>query len=403
MREELDGFERQASKEVIRSLCQPKDLTKPITVGRIELPPLVDLERYEAIMIQGDRGSGKSAWGEKLLETFWEHGRISISLTEAPFSYESMFTAIPRDGEDPHPVLFIIPEGTRLIFPDRLDIITRTENESIESILRTAKNEERMVVFCHSLWPIEREREAYLRLAKWIREMCLVQRKIKNDLVVLVREIEMQGYSRIKSDRSTKELKSALIDLVRLARSSYRMTVIADLQLAGDLDRALRGQLDKWIAKSQDPDDLPESLKWIGREIERRRSALRGMSFRDRLAPSLPYLYPQEGYYVLRRHKRFLKIELPLPRHRHKTEREDIEDYGIFVKGTGYRPLGNPDLEAFRRKWMGTEARKTSIGTKRRIARDARALLNKGQSYNQIAKAGGFNTKTIWNWIREYD
>lgn len=402
-----ERFDRSA----VRTIVQPKDWTKPVWMGDYTAPPLVDLERFEAIMINGQRGSGKSAKGEFLLEQFWKNGRIAISLTEAPFSYESMYAAIPRRKRKRIPCLFVIPRDISIEYPEcKYDIATVPEDMPLDKVLRLARSEDRMIIFCHSLWGPERELEAYARLAKWINELCLVQRSLRTDMAVLIREIEMQVYSRLKSERSSKALKTALIDLVRLARSSYRITVIADLQLAQDMDRAMRGQLDKWVICSQDPQDLPEAMRWLPRDIQEKRWLFMGArNIRDRLFPSLSYLYPSEAYYVVRRKRRYVKLEFPLPSHHHKDERDDLADYGIFIKRGppgARRPaeLAKPEyivkpkdevLERFRARWhppTGGLTKQEKLDMGKRILE----LRDMGYSYHKLALASGINSGLLY-------
>jgi len=375
-----------------------RDLTRPFEFGGYEFPPVVDLEKFEAIMINGIRGGGKSAKGEKLLEEFWSNGRIALSLTEAPFSFESMYAAIPRGGNDPIPVIYITPKDVRIEAPDELDIISLEEDVPVRKVLKLAKEEHRMVIFCASLWGPQRELQAYGRLAKWINDMCMIQRSLRTDMAVLIREVEMQAYSRLKSDRSSKALKSALIDLLRLARSSYRMSVIADLQLAQDMDRAMRGQLDKWLICAQDPEDMPEAMRWLPRAIERRRLALRGNPIRDRLFPSLSYLYPHEAYYVIRRKKHFCKLEFDLPGHRHRREKDDLSDFGIFVREGGELKASS-ELRDFREKWYKYSTRDLTKKQKLELAGEALALKkHRGTPWTVLAKMIGIPWQTLYRW-----
>jgi len=400
MKLEADEFRSSQGSRPQDEVVRVNDLTQPVRMGNWWAPPLVDLEKYEAIMISGMRGSGKSTKGEKILEAFHKHGRVCISLTEAPFSYESMYMAIPRTGQEPIPVIYITPKDCGIDYPSDLDIAVMDEETPIKKVLNVAKNEKRMIIFCHSLWGPDGEQRAYKRLAKWITEMCLVQRTLRMDMAVLIREIEIQTYARLKSGRSSKDLKSALIDLVRLARSSYRISVIADLQLAGDMDRAMRGQLDKWLICCQDPEDMPKSMTWIHKKVESNRSLLRGVPrIRDRLFPSLTYLYPSEAYYVIRRKRKFSKLEFEMPSHRHKREKDDLTDFGIFVGKTGYMPVKHPGLEQFRRKYIGLEVKHMSDAQKADLAHDARELYKEeGLSWWRIGRAIDMNHTTIWKW-----
>jgi len=372
---------------------------------------VVDLDKFEAIMINGIRGSGKSAKGERLLEEFWRNGRIAVSLTEAPFSFESLYAAIPREGHDPIPVIVICPKGLKLEYPSELDILCMREDQNLKHVLMTAKREQRMIIYCSSLWGPKREKEAYKRLAEWITEMCSVQRSLRTDMAVLIREVEMQAYSRLKSQRSSKDLKSALIDLVRLARSSYRMTVIADLQLAQDMDRAMRGQLDKWLICAQDPDDMPESMRWLSRSIEARRKALMGLpKVRDRLYPSLSYLYPNEAYYVIRRKRQYCKLEFDLPSHRHRQEKDDLVDFGIRIRDDSevrrYIPVMSRALEAFREKWVGPCSEGPaglSSEQKTQLAREMLDLIyDNDTTWWKVARAISINPATLYGWARRY-
>lgn len=385
----------------------PMDFTKPVRMGNMMAPPLVDPSRYEILMFNGDRGSGKSLCGEVCLEAFYRSGRVAISLTEAPYSYESMFAAIPRRGKDAIPCIFVVPKGVDVDAPD-YDVECITADNGVEWIIRRAIDERRMVIFCHSLWGAEKELESYREMAKWIENIVILQRTVKTPMAILVREIELQGYGRMKSLKSVADLKRALIYLMRLARSSYRMSVITDLQLAQDMDRMLRGQVDKWVIKTHTAEDLPDAMQWLPRRIDDLRFMLKDHpKLRDRLFPELPWLWPSEGYYVLRRKRKFTKIEIPLPSHRHRRQDEDIEDLGVYINWPGMHRVKSPPLLKFKRDWYREGG--TTVGMpaseKRELAQAAKAFLesNEDVSIAQLAKTIHLNPGTLWKQMDRYD
>jgi len=394
-------WDKTASDKLVK-----RKLTEPITFRKWSMPPVVDLDRFLSILIQGRRGSGKSALGSKMLEQFFYGGRVCISLTEAPYSYESMFTAIPGPYQDKsHPCIFVVPEDCNISWPeDKYDIITMDVTVPLKTVLLTAKNEKRIIVFCHSLWEIEDEVKAYKNMAAWINQMHRVQRTLKTDMAILLREVEMQGYSRIKSSRSSKELKSALLDLIRLARSSYRMSVIADLQLTSDLDKALRNQVDVFLFKKQNPLDLPDSLKWVNQTIKYKRRMLMHNPLRDRLFPDLSHLYQKEFYYAQPDEQRIWKLETGLPDHHHKTEREDLTDYGFRFTDQKLIATGDIKLDEFSKRYAGYESvRQIPQSTRILIANEAHKLVNQdGYSWHSLGKALNIDHKNIMNWVNKF-
>lgn len=330
---------------------------------------IIDTNKQNLIGILGVRGSGKSIFGEAILERYYEKGYTCLDLWAAP-NLENGFWIFAKDGHKKRipvtilaPKSFIMPEGqidrfnekfvhTREPLVKFVKLPTPTKkgdseanNRILEVLIDTIKecrDKKRILVFNQFMFP--NESEMFLILEILMRNLITISNnyfyakkpedvgEVKKEdmhprdrnyhkMAFLIRESAELAPARLKADKSgeSTRIKKALLKFVRLARHS-NIDGILDYQNASDLDSPIRNQIDVWMIKRWTKELGGGYFEYIFKAIKEKRDKIfndigyndEAFGFADSICPPIEKLTYYWFYVVKSGDKPKLKKTLEL-------------------------------------------------------------------------------------------
>jgi len=342
---------------------------------------VLELDKYDGVIVTGDKDSGKSVFLEWAGEQFYKKGRLTLDLFDAG-DFESAFWSTA------YPIILVYPPHNKVdASKSSYDIVALCDTIGIEPILERAIKENRVVTFACSLY----ESNDLLRvLAEWIRNFpnLMIHRFKKTEAIVLVREAANVVFSKYKVTKSQSETQAALLEFLRIARHR-RTSYIFDTQRYFDLYVGHRFHFTKRIVKRTL--NVPPELKDFDESISQRYPITKALGKR---LPNIAYLNKNE-FYLIHGDKPILhRFSNPLPSFKHKEPFDDfVELANIKIIETGeFR-----DIDELNKRQV-TELKylrnATSIIADKIYQREL-ILNDKPLSFRQWAKETGVSTTVL--------
>lgn len=269
-----------------------------IPLKKIIPPEVADITKSEGHLTVGAKGAGKSAFGEFLAEYYKQHGYIIFDGLDAN-DFESLGWAIKGRYGDFYRILLIHPPTWEVSFPDgRFNHIKpMCSDEGLETVLTTAKNEDRVIVMACKLW---RYGTVGNVLAQWIMDLPTVAEQLNTPVFLLLREVGHYAFSALKVFPELEDRFKKSLTYVMKEGRHFRIAFFFDLQRAIDLYKAIRVLCDHIHIKRSSIRMLPKELEWVPQEIDKWRDKFSNKFWkqRERKFPPISRLYPREYYSI---------------------------------------------------------------------------------------------------------
>lgn len=249
---------------------------------------VLELDKYQGIVVCGQRGWGKSGCLEFLGEQFVKTNRLTLDLFDSG-DFESAFWCVPK--EKSYPILLVHPNYCALdLSRCNYDIKVTNDEVGLQAICEQAINEKRIVVFGCGFYE---EEHKYKVLADWFNEFPRLNRDILNtDAIILIREASDVVFSHLKIAENSSLTRKALLRFLRIARH-FRTSFIFDCQRIMAIYSGIRHNLDKIIVKRIPKHAIPDLLQWVVKDIDEKYELIRPNRF-----PQIPFLRKNEFYCV---------------------------------------------------------------------------------------------------------
>ena len=294
---------------------------------------IVNTNKQQAVYCIGQRGSGKSVFGEKICATLYSYGWTIIDLWSSD-NLENAFWCISEKCKDNSneedcncyrriPITLLAPESiifdqnevdryndryfsteplVRIVtLPKPTSTSNTTVNQRIAEIFRDTvlhcRDHRRVLVFNPKMFPDEQDTFRTLEIiirklgdiayydfnrvepedvGKTSREQMTNFEKCHDKMIVLIREFGELAPSRtMKGDLSGESLraKKALLWFTRKSRH-YQISLCCDYQNMMDVESTIRSQCDTWVIKKITKRLAGEEWAWLFNEINNQRERI---------------------------------------------------------------------------------------------------------------------------------
>ena len=306
----------------------------------MELPShAIDTTRFEGHLGVGLKDSGKSALGERIAELHQQKGFLIFDGLDGS-DWESAYWGIAGPSGNFYKTLLVIPPWYEVKGPnpEYSHIKPISSDVGLETILKTAKEEDRIVTVGCRLW---RRGTVGNVLKDWLCDMPDAAERVDIPIFILMREVGSYAFSQLKIFPELEdEFRRALIFLFRHARH-FGIGFYFDAHRLVDLIKGVRVLCDHTHLKKCNTRMIPPDLNWLSDHIEEQRQKIpkRGWKLRDRTYPRLTKLYPQEFYSISQEEIVHPVVRFKMATFHHKRPRDN------FLKRTGFYFKYLPDIE----------------------------------------------------------
>lgn len=299
----------------------------------------IDTSRFEGHMGVGLKGSGKSALGERIAELHYRKGFIIFDGLDGN-DWESAYWAVPGPSGNYYKTLLVIPPWYEVKGPNpEFSHIKPIKSDvGLETILKTAKEEDRVVTVGCKLW----KRGTVGNVLKdWLFDMPDIAESVDAPIFILMREVGSYAFSQLKIFPDLEdEFRRALIYLFREARH-HGIGFYFDAHRLVDMIKGVRVLCDHTHLKQSNARMVPSDLHWVFDQIEEQRQKFtrRAWKLRERRYPRLPKIYPNEFYSVSQEEVARPVVRFKMATFHHKRPRDN------FLKRTGFFFKYLPEVE----------------------------------------------------------
>lgn len=354
--------------------------------------------QFPAVFVIGRRRQGKSVFVEWSAEKFYEHDFLILDLFDAG-DFESCYWAIPdcptRGCETPlgmrkycntcgkvlynnyckkckvtwesnewtwkflhhcpkcgvsvkkaktdYSILFVYPSNATVeSFNPKIEPIS--SEVGLERIVRKALKKKKIISVATGLFDQD---ELYLTLGDWLFEWIDMKRdKIRKKAVVVIREAANVAFSTIKISAHQKELKRAIINLIRFA-GHYQTSILFDTQRFKDLHIAARDVVETVIIKRHNYHGMPDVVQEVYKDLNYRRYVKKNeapndpeINYKLKKYLTLPTELEKSEFLVRFDDGYYLKHQNGMPKFHHKGPVDFFMDYcGLNITKLPHRFL----------------------------------------------------------------